>query len=133
MKILIIDDNLTNRLILKAMLLPYGDIILATNGSEGIAAFNEALDSGVPYDLICLDIMMPEIDGIETLRRVREIENRSGIIGLSGVKVIMITALSDSTNIKISFREQCEAYIVKPVKLEILIKRIKQLGLIASS
>lgn len=85
---------------------------------------------GQSYDLICLDIMMPQMDGHDTLAAIRQIEKEHGINGLDGAKVIMTTALSDSKNIMGAFRTGCEAYIVRPVAKEKLLEEMGKLGLV---
>ena len=128
-KILIAEDDFTCRKLLQTFLSEYGDCFVAINGREAVEAVREALDKGQPYDLICLDIMMPEMDGHEALEAIRQIENEHGIAGLDGVKVIMTTVLGDSKNVIGAFRIGCEAYMVKPVSKEKLLEEMEKLGL----
>ncbi|HEW78806.1 MAG TPA: response regulator [Phycisphaerales bacterium] len=130
MKTLIVEDDFACRKALQIFLSKYGDCFIAVNGCEAVEAVQEALDEGQPYDLICLDIMMPEMDGHEALQAIRKMENERGINGLDGVKVIMVTVKNDFENIMEAFRASCEAYVVKPVREEILLEEIKKLGLI---
>ena len=132
MKYLIVEDDFAARRLLQRYLSGYGDCDIAVDGHEAVAAFGQALDENEPYDLICLDIMMPAMDGREALQVIRRIEHEHGIHGLDGVKVIMTTALGDSKNVIGSFREGCEAYIVKPIKKDKLLEEMEKLGLIAS-
>jgi two-component system chemotaxis response regulator CheY len=111
-------------------LFEYGDCTIAANGTEGVEAFRNALDAGAPYDLICLDIMMPEMDGHEALRTIRQIEQEHGIFDPSGVSVIMTTAKDRSRDMIEAFDEGCASYIVKPVDQEKLVVEIQKLGLI---
>ena len=129
LKILIAEDDFTCRKLLQTFLSEYGDCFVAINGHEAVEAVREALDEGQPYDLICLDIMMPEMDGHEALEAIRQIENEHGIAGLDGVKVIMTTVLGDSKNVIGAFRTGCEAYIVKPIGKEKLLEEMEKLGL----
>lgn len=130
MKILIVEDEFTSRRLLQKILSVYGECDVAINGREAVEALVIALDEGQPYDLVCLDIMMPEMDGHEALKRIREIEAERSIAGLDGVKVIMTTALSDGKNIFSAFRAGCEGYIIKPIDKKKLISELKKLGLI---
>ena len=130
MKALIIDDDFTCRKLLSKILAEYAECDIAVDGKEGIEAYNSALEENQPYDLICLDIMMPEMNGHETLKKIREIEDKKNLIGSDSVKIIMTTALDDMDNIKSAFREQCEAYIVKPIEKGKLISKLNELGLI---
>ena len=130
MKILIVEDDFTCRHLLQIYLANYGPTFIAINGLEAIAAVRQALADKQPYDLICLDVMMPGMDGWETLRQIREMEEWNGISGLDCAKVIMTTARSENEDIIKSFREGCEAYIVKPVRKPALIEQMARLGLL---
>lgn len=130
MKTLIVDDDFTNRKILTKYLSQYGQCDIAVNGLEAIDAVIAALDDGDGYDLICLDIMMPEMDGQECLEKIRSIEKEKGKYDLDGTKIIMTTCLYDTDNIKKAFSEQCEAYLVKPIIKEKLVEKLKELNLI---
>lgn len=132
MKCLIVEDDSTACELLQTYLSDYGDCFIAVDGNKAVKAFRKALKQGQPYDLICLDIMMPEMDGHDALKAIRRIEQKQGIYGLDGVKVVMITALGDSKNVMGAFRTGCEAYIVKPMKKEKLLEEIEKLGLIVS-
>lgn len=133
MKCLIVEDDLTSRKLLESYLNDCADCSVAGDGNQAVEAFEEALDFGRPYDLICLDVMMPDMDGHEALTAIRRIEAERGIGGLDGVKVIMTTALDDSTTIFGSFREGCEAYVVKPIAKDKLMAEIDKLGLLAKN
>ncbi|MBA4369796.1 MAG: response regulator [Desulfobacterium sp.] len=130
LKILVVEDDFTSRKVMCGMLSPYGDCDVAVNGKEAVQAFSEALDQGKQYDLISLDIMMPEMDGQDALKAIRRIEQERDIIGSDSVKIIMTTALSDSKNLMQAFQEQCEAYIIKPVRKEKLLEQLHLLGLV---
>jgi len=130
MKILIVEDDFLSRQVLCKFLSSYGDCDIAVNGREALDAFKIAIDGGEKYDLICLDVMMPEMDGHEALKAIREFEAQKNITGLQCVKIIMTTALGDSKNILKAFKEQCESYLVKPITQEKLHLELKKLGLV---
>ncbi len=130
LKILIVEDDFVCRKLLQMCLSEFGDCFIAVNGQEAVEAVGSAYDEGYPYDLICLDIRMPEMDGQEALRAIRRIEHERGIAGLDCIKVIMTTGLDDSGNIIGAFKTGCEAYIVKPVEKDKLFKEMEKLGLI---
>ena len=128
MRFLVVEDAPIARKLLTIHLSELGECDAACDGMEGVNAFRDALESGRPYDLICLDIMMPGMDGHRTLKEIRTIEESAGILGLDGVKVIMTTALDDSTNVLGAFSEGCEAYMVKPIRKDQLIVEMQKLG-----
>lgn len=115
---------------MQKFLSPYGVCDLAVDGEEAVEAFTLAMKEEEPYDLICLDIMMPKKDGQTVLKEIREIEERHNITGLDGVKIIMTTALNDSKNILEAFKSQCEAYIPKPISKQKLLEEMRALGLL---
>lgn len=132
MKILIVEDEFVSRTLLQEILSPYGVCHAASNGLECLVAFKQALDDKAPYDLVCLDIMMPELDGQEALKQIRQIEQERGIGGKDLVKVIMVTALGDAKNIMKSFMKgQCEAYLTKPIDSDKVVETCSKLGLLS--
>jgi len=130
MKVLIVEDDFISRRLLQRYLSPCGECDIAVNGAEALMAFQLARQKGVPYDLICLDIMMPELDGYQTLKAIRRQEADHGVGGLRGVKVIMTTMQDDPDSILEAFTQQCEAYLVKPIDRERLFDHLVKLGLL---
>ncbi len=129
MKCLIVDDDFVNRKLLQSILRKFGDCDIAANGGEAIQAFQAALDGHAPYDLVTLDIMMPDMDGQQVLAEMRRMESDRDIGGLKGVKVIMVTGLGDAENIMSAFNRQCEGYIIKPIDRGKVVHQLKELGL----
>lgn len=130
MRILIAEDDLASRKYMLKILEPYGNCDFTVNGLETLDAFLLAIDENEPYDLICLDIMMPKADGIKVLKTIRQIEKQNKTPDSNRVKVIMTTALNDTETVNNSYGLGCEAYAAKPIDREKLIKVIKKLGLL---
>jgi two-component system, chemotaxis family, chemotaxis protein CheY len=130
LKILIVEDDFYTRRLLQRILSPFGECDIAVNGEEAVDAYKNTLKEEFSYDLICLDILMPVMDGQETLRQLRKIEESAGIYGDNGTKIIMITVMDDNKNILKAFRTGCEGYITKPVDKKKLIAKIAELGLL---
>lgn len=130
MKALIVDDEFTSQLVLQKQLLQYGKTQVVATGKEAIDAFAEALMLQEPFDLVCLDIMMPDIDGQRVLKEIRALEEIEGLHGSGGAKVIMVTSLGDKKNIMEAFKSQCEAYLVKPIDPDKLREHLVNYGLI---
>ena len=130
MKALIVEDDFVCRLLLQEILNPYGEIHVAVDGKEALEACDLAWQKEKPYDLICLDIMMPGMDGQTVLKEIRKKEAERNIHGLDGVKIFMTTALKDKKNIMKSFKSQCEVYLVKPIDGSKLLEHIRAFDLI---
>ena len=131
MKILIVEDDLISRRLLNEILRDYGDCDIVVDGAEAVQAFDLAWEEGQPYDLICLDIMMPKVDGQQALRQIRDREKELGIRGSSEVKVIMLTALGDpSSVINAFYHGGATSYLVKPIDRQKLIQEFYSLGLL---
>ena len=130
MKFLIVDDDFDSRKLLQKILRPYGECDVAVDGEEGVEAFKTALKEDDPYDLISMDILMPNMDGQQCLREIREIEKEMGVTNDKVVKVVMITGLDDSQEVHDAFfLGDATSYIVKPIRKQILIEEIRSLGL----
>ena len=105
-------------------------------GSSGIMMFDDImklahkLEDEQPYDLICLDVMMPVMDGYQVLNTIRNMEKQRGIEGDDRVKIIMMTALNEQKNVRKAFEMGCTVYCAKPVDLDKLKNVLKKLKLI---
>jgi two-component system chemotaxis response regulator CheY len=130
MRILIAEDDMASRVFMKNFLSRYGDCDIATDGLETIDAFLLALKEEHPYDLICMDIMMPKLDGLKALQAVRDIEKQKGIEDEKRVKVVMTTALNDKHTIMTANKIGCEAYAWKPIEIDRFISIMEDIGLI---
>ncbi len=129
-KVLLVEDDFASRLLLQTFLSRYGECHVAVNGKEAVEACRIALELGQKYDLICMDIMMPEMDGRAAVRQVRALEESRGILSSSGAKIIMTTAVEDVKEVSRCFRELCDAYLVKPIDLSQLLDLMKRYGLV---
>jgi len=128
--ILIVEDDFASFRVLKEYLSEYGDCSVAVNGIEAVEAFRNASDKGRPYDMICLDIMLPEMNGLLALEQIRRIKQECGTRQSDSIKVIVTTAMDDSDDIIKAFKEGCRAYIVKPITREKLFAEMRKLSLI---
>jgi len=127
---LIVEDEVTSRAILREFLKRYGVPHIAINGKEAVDAVGAALQAGEPFDLICLDIMMPEMDGQEALKRIRQLEFEAGVDAETRAKVIMTTALADRGNVVEAIQGQCDYFLVKPIDRLALLEELRRMQLI---
>jgi two-component system chemotaxis response regulator CheY len=130
LKSLIVEDDFTSRLLLQTFLARYGQCHIATNGREALTAFSTALTSGSPYDVICMDILMPEMSGNEAVRQVREMENARGVFPGRGVRIIMTSGVKEVQQVFQSFDETCDAYLFKPIDTGKLVRELQAFGLL---
>ena len=129
MKILVVEDEYISRILLTEMISEYGTCHVATDGMEAVKILEQSFDTNERFDLVCLDIMMPELDGLEVLYLIRKMEEVRHIDGIT--KVIMTTALNDSKNIMQAFtRGRCEAYLTKPIDRVKLVQHLMDLKVI---
>lgn len=130
MKILIAEDDPTSQVLMEGFLKPYGQCRVVGDGKQAVDAFRQAVETGDHYSLVCLDIMMPEMDGYDVLTEIRRLEETAGLTAAQSTKVIMISAVSGMQHIAQAFEQQCEVYIVKPVMRDMLKGALKDLALI---
>ena len=130
MRVLIVDDDFDSRRLMQKILYPHGYCDVVVDGEEAVEAFRRAHADDEPYDLICLDIIMPNMDGQEALREIRDIEKEKGIQAADAVKVIMISALDDSKELHDAFfLGEATSYLVKPIRKKTLVDEMNKLGL----
>ncbi len=130
MKSLLVEDEFTSRVILQKILSEHGQCDVAVNGKEALSAFKTALNKGTPYDVICMDIMMPEMDGREAVKLIRDTEKESGINPVREVKIIMTTADKDIHSVTGSLKDGASSYITKPIEKKRITEELEELGLV---
>jgi two-component system, chemotaxis family, chemotaxis protein CheY len=131
LRILLVEDDFASRLVLHTFLSRYGECHIAVNGREAVDAFQAAILHGHTYDLICMDILMPEMDGREAVRHIRGLEETRGISSDDGAKIIMTTTVDDIREVFQCFRELCDAYLLKPIDLGSLLSQMRTYHLVA--
>lgn len=130
MRILIAEDDLASRRFLHKFLSQYGECDMVVDGLETIDAYMLSIKEKNPYDLICLDIMMPKVDGVKVLKAVKDLETQLGVLPENRVKIIMTTALAETQIVEQAFEYGCDAYAPKPIDMEKFIEVMERLGLI---
>jgi len=126
MKILLAEDDFSTRKFMAGFLSRYGECDVVVDGMEAVDAFLLALEDDEPYDLVCLDIMMPVMDGYQALVGIRNLEKERGVPKEKAAKVIMTTALNEEKNVKMAFELGCTVYSGKPIdqeKFELVLKK----------
>lgn len=130
MKSLVAEDDFASRKFITNYLNQYGECDATVDGMEVVDAFMMAYEDEEPYDLVCLDVMMPVMDGYQALKAIRDIEIEKGVPVEKRVKIIMMTALNEERNVKKAFEMGCTVYCAKPVDMEKLKGVLQKLSLI---
>lgn len=131
MKILVAEDDFLSRKIVFRALQELGECDLACNGAEAWAAFRAAHQQKEPYGLVMLDIMMPELEGVEVLGRMRAFEESMGLFGTSRARIVMATAHFDTASVMNSFNGQCDGFIKKPYTPHSIRNHLRKLGVLS--
>lgn len=130
MRILLAEDDYVTRKFMTGFLSKYGECDVTVDGMEAVDAFMMALEDEEPYDLVCLDIMMPVMDGYQALMGIRNLEKERNIPKEKEAKVIMTTALNDEGNVKMAFELGCTVYSGKPIDQDRFEQVLKKFNLI---
>jgi len=118
-KILVVDDESSAREVFEGALSGKAVCDKAVSGKEALKLYYKSLENNSPYDLILLDVSMPDMGGMEVLNKIREKEAKG-----EGVPVIMISA--HVAPVFKAFKRGCDDYLVKPVSPLDLIKKIEE-------
>ena len=131
MRILVAEDDMVIRLLLKRFFGVYGDVVTAANGVEAMELLSSSVFDHEPFDLVCLDIIMPGFDGQEVLEKYRNLEAEMGIGGFERSKIFMITGLDGAGDIMRAFSGQADDYLIKPFDKEQLENKLREHELIS--
>jgi len=131
LRALIVDDDPVNTCFLMEILSPYAFCDTAVDGRQGLDAFGRALESGRPYDLIFLDVMMPGMDGHQALEGMRHMEHQQGVASSDAAKVIMVSALDDTRTIyRAFFQGQALSFLPKPFTCDTVLDELRKFDII---
>ena len=130
MRILVAEDDRISRTFLQKFMSQYGEVDVAVDGMEAVDLYMDSIKTQNPYDLLCLDIMMPKVDGLKVLKVIRQLEAQKKVSEEEHLRIMMMTALADVGYVDEAFRQGCDAYASKPVDTEKVEEVMKNLGLI---
>lgn len=128
MRILIAEDDLASARYMEGLMARFGECLVSSDGEQAVAEFKKALDEGRPFQLVCLDIMMPHMDGQDALQKIRALEKERGVKSSQEVKVIMTTALGDVRSVMGAYKDGATAYVTKPIVPERMFETLRNLG-----
>ncbi|TDG11423.1 response regulator [Seongchinamella unica] len=119
LKVLVVDDNDTNRLILEELLHSWGmETMVVESGMAALTALDEARDQGIEVALALLDVMMPQMDGIELATRIRQRPE------LAGMRIIMLSSAGRAESQEVRDQLGISRMLMKPVKHSDLLSAI---------
>ena len=133
MRILIVDDDAPNRKLLKDLVSKLGECDAVEGGQEALAEFKKAWEEWRPFNLIFLDVLMPDMDGTQVLLKIREIEKDKKISEQHQARIIMVTGVSEEETVMDCVKNGCDEFIVKPIDVQLVFEKIKKLGLMISN
>ncbi|OIO05835.1 MAG: two-component system response regulator [Desulfovibrionaceae bacterium CG1_02_65_16] len=131
MRALIVDDDFYSRITLHDMLRAVAECHIAVNGEEAVDAFKRALETGRPYNLVCMDLVMPEMDGQQALREMRALEEERGVGTAGRCSIFVVSMVEDNreTN-EAFFLGGADCYLVKPIEEAKLMAELRDHGLL---
>ena len=131
MKCLVVEDDKIASRVLGKMISRYGTHDCVDDGQKAVDQFRSAHELNSPYDLILMDIMLPEVNGLQSVLKIRELEVSMEIPATQKVTIVMTTALDDPrTVMKALYESNADSYLVKPIRLDLLEAELRKLKLI---
>ncbi|MDD6137415.1 MAG: response regulator [Lachnospiraceae bacterium] len=128
MKILVAEDDMASGKFMMKLLAKYGEVVLARDGIAAVDEFVNAVNTNERFDLICMDVMMPKIDGYKALASIRDAERKLGLARDKRVKVVMVSALDEGFDANYA-SDDYEEYMCKPIDIIKFDEMIRELGL----
>jgi two-component system, chemotaxis family, chemotaxis protein CheY len=130
LKCLVVDDDELGRELIAHYLDGVADCEMAENGIMAVEMFRYAFEGGNPYDLIILDIVMPEMDGNTAAKEIRTIEKEWGVSITEGVDIIVLSSLNTPGDvIQAYLSARSAAHLVKPVHPDKLRATLNKMGI----
>ena len=133
MRTLIVDNDAGARRLLEIYLADCGPCESVASGKQAVERFEQACQAGVRYDLVCLDFLMPQMDGIEVIKHLRRIEHQRGIRHAERTRIIVATVLNRESDSLRAYIYGCDAYTTKPTHKQMILDEIRTLGLLDTS
>ena len=126
LSILVAEDNEINALLMRSLLTRLGhQVVITSNGEEALQSWLSAKSTGAPYDLVLMDVQMPQLNGIETTKRIRQSE-----AGQSGrpTPILALTANTLAEDRSACFEAGMDGFLIKPLDREKLEQALKELA-----
>nr|WP_321401797.1 response regulator [uncultured Desulfobacter sp.] len=125
-RILIVDDEEIGRTLMEGIFNKYGALVSVATGTEALKVYQKGIEKGKPFNLVLLDISLPDISGVDVLKKIKQIDS-----GLKEHKsmVIMVTSHSEKSIVIGCIKSGCKAYFIKPLKQDAVDSKMAELGI----
>ena len=123
MKILMAEDDFASRKFMANYLGKYGECDITVDGEEAVDAFLMALEDEEPYDLICLDVMMPVLDGYGAARAIRALPEKE----LNTLPIVAMTANAFEEDKRKALEAGMNGHLGKPIEIDKLMETLKSI------
>lgn len=131
MKILLVEDSFFDVRINIEFLSHYGEVDTAKDGKEATDKFVKQIENGQPYQLICMDVMLPVASGFDATEFIRVYEAMNKIPEDKKVKIIVLTSLNMDFQVKEAYLKGADIFFTKPINPFKIERFLKEKGLIA--
>lgn len=129
-RVLIVDDSTSVRESFTDILSPLATCEVATNGQEAVDLIKRTVNKGGHFDLVLMDIIMPEKDGLTAVREIRQFEKVRGCTDADRLTIVIVTTIKEPSRILIAQYEcGADAYITKPFTRETVLQTLRSNGL----
>lgn len=115
LRFLIVDDDVLTGRLIKNVVSEFGSCDQKSTGKDAVDSFKHAYNEGNPYDLVFLDILMPDMNGQMVLKTMREYEAELGDVGEKGCRIIMLSSSREPQDVIETYKNQCDGFITKPM------------------
>lgn len=130
-RFLIAEDDALSRKILEDFFVEFAQCDTAEDGHEAFNLFEKAILDGKPYDLVCTDIIMPKVDGLDLIRKIRACEQSLPIVDYLTTKIFVISVSDSPKDMANAILEcGCDDYVVKPFRRDQLRSLLEKFQLI---
>jgi two-component system chemotaxis response regulator CheY len=129
MRILLVDDDPDMLALLEHYLAPFGEVVRCPDGACALETFRQALDTGAPFQLVCLDIRMLGMGGQQVLLALRRAEQGAGVGAAQRARIVMTTGIAERAHVLRALAAGCDGYLLKPFSRDDLLTRIAAMGI----
>lgn len=130
MRILVVDDEIVSREKLGKIMDSFGECEKVDSGRSALTAFQKSIMTGKGFDLVTLDISMPDMDGTEVLQELRNLEKQFLPKEHTKSKILMVTGHSEKDTVISCIQGGCSGYLLKPFNKVNISEKLQELELI---